>query len=84
MQAHSQTVMKKNDGWTDEDEFPDRPTGNMDTFLQSIYFREFNQILSVAPAEYSSPIGLFQDIHSEVLSFPTIFCGQHRIDNAAR
>ena len=49
--------------------------------LQSLDFREFNQVLPVAPGEKNSPIGLFQDIHSEVLSFPTIFCGQARVEN---
>ena len=49
--------------------------------LQSLDFREFNQVLPVAPGEKNSPIGLFQDSHSEVLSFPTIFCGQARVEN---
>ncbi|XP_060571280.1 uncharacterized protein LOC132729522 [Ruditapes philippinarum] len=67
-----------------EENFMDRPTGNLDTFLQSLDFREFNQILSVAPGEKSSPIGLFQDYHSEVLSFPTLYCGQARKENSSR
>ncbi|XP_060554156.1 uncharacterized protein LOC132715189, partial [Ruditapes philippinarum] len=69
---------KSDDDWTEDESFVDRPTGNLDTFLQIADFREFNQVLSVAPGENNSPIGLFQDYHSEIFSFPTIFCGQAR------
>lgn len=72
------------DGWTEDDTFNDRPTGNMDTCLQSIDFREFNQVLCLAPGENNTPLGLFQDVHSEVLSFPSIYCGQTRDDNSRR
>ena len=74
--------MDSSDNWTEDDEFINRPTGNLDTCLQSVDFREFNQVLSVAPGEKNSPIGLFQDIHSEALSFPSIFCGKSRVDNS--
>ena len=76
--------MDSSDNWTEDDEFINRPTGNLDTCLQSVDFREFNQVLSVAPGEKNSPIGLFQDIHSEALSFPSIFCGKSRVDNSER
>ena len=75
---------KENDTWTEDDSFNERITGNLDTFLQSLDFREFNQILCVAPGQESTPISLFQDIQSEILSFPTIFCGQPRTDNSKR
>lgn len=52
--------------------------------LQSIDFREFNQILSVAPGENNTPLSIFQDRYSEFLAFPAIYCGQSRPDNASR
>ena len=78
------TTVESDDDWTEGEGLEDRPTDNLDTCLQSLDFREFNQVLSVAPGEKNSPIGLFQDIHSEVLSFPTIFCGQARVENKQR
>ena len=78
------TTGESDDDWTEGEGLEDRPTGNLDTCLQSLDFREFNQVLSVAPGEKNSPIGLFQDIHSEVLSFPTIFCGQACVENKQR
>ena len=56
----------------------------MDTCLQSLDFREFNQVLCLAPGEKNSPLGRFQDLHSECLSFPSIFCGQSRVGNLKR
>ena len=37
--------------WTEDDQLTNRPTGNLDTCFQSVDFREFNQVLSVAPGE---------------------------------
>lgn len=37
-------------------------------------FREYNQILSLAPGENQTPLGLFQDYNSEFLAFPTTYC----------
>lgn len=42
-------------------------------------FRVYNQILSLAPGENQTPLGLFQDYNSE-LWLPTIYCGQVRSD----
>lgn len=56
----------------------------MDTCLQSLDFRDFDQVLSVAPAENNSPISLFHDIDSEMLSSPLIFCGKTRTENSKR
>ena len=72
------------DNWIEEENISDRPTGNFDTFLQAADFREFNQILCVAPCENNSPISLFQDYHSEALSFPSIYCGKVRPSNNER
>lgn len=47
-------------------------------------FREYNQILSLAPGENQTPLGLFQDYNSEFMAFPTIYCGQVRPDNSNR
>lgn len=63
------------DSWTEDTNFEDRPSGNTDTMLQSIDFREFNQILSVAPGENNTPLSIFQDKYSEFLAFPAIYCG---------
>lgn len=35
-----------------------------------------NQLLVVAPGQGSKPLGLFQDVHSEKLNFPTFFFGK--------
>ena len=43
-----------------------------------------NEILSVAPGEGQRPLSMYRDPHSEYLAFPTIFCGQKRIDNSER
>lgn len=37
-----------------------------------------NIALCVAPCEGQKPLGLFQDTHSETLSFPTLYCGLPR------
>lgn len=72
---------ESDDNWTELDSFSERPTGNLDTFLQSADFRGFNQELSVILGEKNSPNGIFQDFHSEFLSFPTIYCGQSQVEN---
>ena len=43
-----------------------------------------NEVLSVAPGEGQRPLSIFRDPHSEYLAFPTLFCGQKRIDNSER
>lgn len=83
-QQNDESDYQSSGDWTEDDSFCTRPTGNLDTFLQSVDFREFNQVLSVAPGEKSSPIGIFQDFHAEIFSFPTIFCGQPRKENHDR
>ncbi|XP_056001840.1 uncharacterized protein LOC130048804 [Ostrea edulis] len=72
------------EAWTEEGSVDERPTGNMDTLMQSIDFREFNQVLSVAPGENFSPLSIFQDKNAEFLAFPTIYCGEARPDNTLR
>ena len=43
-----------------------------------------NEVLSVAPGEGQRPLSVFKDPHSEYLAFPTIFCGQKRLENSER
>ena len=43
-----------------------------------------NEILSVAPGEGQRPLSIFKDKHAEYLAFPTLFCGQTRVDNSER
>ena len=43
-----------------------------------------NEVLSVAPGEGQRPISIFRDPHSEYLAFPTLFCGEKRLDNSER
>lgn len=69
--------------WTEEN-IDERATGNTDTVMQPVDFREFNEVLNVAPGEHNSPISVFKDINSEFLAFPTIYCGQARPDNKDR
>lgn len=72
------------EAWTEEGSVEERPTGNMDTMMQSVDFREFNQVLSIAPGENFSPLSIFQDKNAEFLAFPTIYCGEARPDNKFR
>lgn len=83
-EVSSDPEVSRSECWTEDEHFYDRPTGNFDTCLQSLDFREFNQILCLAPGENNVPLGIFQDVHSEILSFPGIFCGQTRVDNSNR
>ena len=45
---------------------------------------EIADVISVAPSEGQSPISLFKDPNAEYLAFPTLFCGQKRLDNSER
>ena len=43
-----------------------------------------NAILSVAPGEGQRPLSIYKDPHAEYLSFPSLFCGQKRLENTER
>ena len=43
-----------------------------------------NAVLSVAPGEGQRPLSIFKDPNAEYLAFPTLFCGQKRIENSER
>ena len=70
--------------WSEDENAVLKPSGNFDTVMQPADFREFNRILSVAPAEGNTPLGMFQDVNAEFLSFPTIYCGESRQNNNSR
>ena len=43
-----------------------------------------NEVLSIAPGEGQRPLSIFKDPDSEYLAFPTIFCGEKRMENTER
>ena len=43
-----------------------------------------NAVVSVAPGEGQKPVSIFKDPDAEYLAFPTIFCGEKRIENSER
>jgi hypothetical protein len=61
------------------------PCGTLDTLLhpQDIIMEDRN-IFSFAPAEGNTPLNIYFDKNAEELSFPTIFCGDTRIDDKNR
>ena len=71
---------------SDSDTFSE--TGNdVDTALMTLLDEnsvDKNEILSVAPGEGQRPLSIFKDTHAEYLAFPTLFCGQTRVDNSER
>lgn len=72
------------DEWSEDEGTVLRPSGNFDTVMQPADYREYNRILSVAPAEGNTPLGMFQDFNAEFLSFPAIYCGETRQNNNLR
>jgi hypothetical protein len=75
---------RDSDKWSEDDGSVLKPSGNFDTVMQPADFREFNRILTVAPAEGNSPLSVFQDVNAEFLSFPAIYCGETRKNNNLR
>ena len=70
---------------SDSDTFSE--TGDDDTPLMTLLDEhgvDKNQILSVAPGEGQKPLSIFKDKNAEYLAFPTLFCGQKRVDNSER
>jgi hypothetical protein len=45
---------------------------------------KFDTEYTFAPGEGQRPLSLYYDEDAEYLSFPTIFCGQRRVDNKER
>jgi hypothetical protein len=72
------------DVW-DERTIDDMPAGNLDTLLMpQDVSDEARHIISIAPGEGNRPLSIFMDKHSEILAFPTLFCGQARAENDER
>ena len=65
----------------------DLHTGNMDTLLDEIEDEgnpKYDTEYVFAPGEGHRPLALYRDPDAEYLSFPTIFCGERRVDNKER
>jgi hypothetical protein len=70
------------DNWC---EIEERPAPVMDTLLvEPDTVQDSELVFNFAPGEDNKPLGLFTDKDSEYLSFPTIFCGERRVDNKDR
>ena len=74
----------ENDGWTEIVKSDERVLGSSDTLLHPCAVQSETKVLSIAPGEGQTPLGLYQDMDSEYLSFPSIFCGQRRPSNRER
>ena len=61
----------------------DEDTAPLMTFLDD-QCPDKNVYVSVAPGEGKIPISIFKDPNAEFLSFPTLFCGQKRVENSER
>ncbi|XP_062614791.1 uncharacterized protein LOC134276564 [Saccostrea cucullata] len=57
--------------------------GNSDTLVDEADI-DTNKLYVFAPGENQKPISLFTDKDAEYLCFPTIFCGQRRVENEER
>ncbi|PJE78258.1 ATP-dependent RecD-like DNA helicase [invertebrate metagenome] len=57
--------------------------GNSDTLIDEANL-DTNKELVFAPGEGQRPIGLYHDENAEVLSFPSIYCAQKRLENNER
>ncbi|XP_033729556.1 uncharacterized protein LOC117318706, partial [Pecten maximus] len=61
----------------------DGTQGNTDTLVDEAVI-DTNKIYVFAPGENQKPVGLYEDKDAEYLCFPSIFCGQRRVDNENR
>lgn len=84
--TNEDSAMHDQSDGSDSDEFCEVDSGkdgNRDTLLDSDSY-DMNQIFTFAPGEGQRPISLYQDQMAEYLSFPTIFCGEGRVENDQR
>ena len=58
--------------------------GNLDTLVDYSDLQNRTETFTFAPGEGQRPLSIYQDVDSEYLCFPTIFCGQRRLQNAER
>ena len=71
---------ESDDDWTEEQP---RPVGITDTLLQEPDINQFSDsIISLAPGEGNRPLGLLLDKDSEFLCFPSIYCGERRLERS--
>lgn len=65
-----------------EEEIDNPPSETLvHNFLESDKIHDFDKMLSVAPGQEYSPIGIFKDKFSEELNHPTLFYGHPRNEN---
>ncbi|XP_060561861.1 uncharacterized protein LOC132721554 [Ruditapes philippinarum] len=69
---------------SDAEENAQENVGNIDTLLDNADIENRNTTFTFAPGEGQRPLSIYQDTDSEFLCFPSIFCGQRRLDNAGR
>lgn len=70
---------------SDAEEVSQEIVGNIDTLLDDANVENRNNaLLTFAPGENQRPISIYQDKYSEYFCFPSIFCGQARIENEQR
>ena len=81
-----QTTSSREDNNSDSDSFSEIDDDDRLPVMTLLDERTFdrNEALSLAPGEGQRPLSIYRDPNSEYLAFPTIFCGQKRIDNADR
>ena len=69
----------EDDEWTETNNCNEESVaGILDTLFVPEVDNVINTVYCYAPSENSSSMGLFQDVNSEILAFPTLFCGQRR------
>ncbi|XP_060603545.1 uncharacterized protein LOC132756482 [Ruditapes philippinarum] len=69
---------------SDAEEVINENVANIDTLLDDADIENRHATFTFAPGEGQRPLSIFQDKDSEYLCFPSIFCGQRRIDNEHR
>ena len=67
---------------SDAEEDIQESVGNIDTLVDDDNLE--NRTLIFAPGENQRPLSIYQDLDSEYLCFPTLFCGQRRPENSER
>ena len=66
----------------DAEENKHENVANIDTLVNDENLE--NRTLIFAPGENQRPLSIYQDLDSEILCFPTLFCGQTRPENNKR
>ena len=69
---------------SDEEQNQLENVGNIDTLVDDADIENRTNMFTFAPGEGQRPLSIYQDTDSEFLCFPTIYCGQRRIENSDR